>query len=509
MTITSNDWGFSVEHSNPFRVFPILQKVAKTASGKPFIDLSRGDPSYGAAPSVRGREFMGFLMQLDAKLNNQKRLFLGQKNGGVEKLLEDIGSFTRSQYVPVVAERYLKDLSEFIQRCIHIGKSMDLEWTPYDILRMLFEQSVVTGGTYHDPQGELLSRAVVAWWHKKTVGIPIDYQDLVFTSGASHAIGSLFKLLGNEGIGYLTPGDRVLVTSPVYAPYNTILENRGLEVVPVSLDPNTGQIEPHGLDALQSSSKIKLLLMIDPNNPTGFSLNESALRTFAEAAERHDALVITDEVYSSFFENRRSLVDWCPKRTLRIQARSKIERSTGLRFGDVLINKQANIYLTEHLLKGLLPANQDFKTSFIYAKGPGGIQGEFQHTTFVPGPSQFLGIAHIVLGAEERQEYREWMEENGRIFTETLGLPYQDNRYYLIFDMNELPGAQKKELPPEQKIVELAQLGVVVLPAHLFFSEQDRKLKDRRHTVRVSLANAGPDEIKRAAQIIKEYLTHS
>jgi aspartate/methionine/tyrosine aminotransferase len=506
MKLYDNEWGFSVDHSNPFRVFPLLQAVARE-HGESVIDLSRGDPGYGYAPSVRGREFVSFLLFLDSKLNNPKKLFLERSAAQEGRILKEIASAARSAYVPALAERYLKDLSEFIQRSIQVAKEQGLEWSAFDILKRIFSSSVVSGGTYHNPQGEELIRLIVAWWHQKNLRIPLDYQDLVFTAGASHAIGALFKLFGQEGIQYLNPGDKVLISSPVYSPYNAILERRGLETVTMSVNPLTGVIEQRSLDQLKSVKGIKAIVLIDPNNPTGFSMDESTLRFLADFAKTQNALIISDEVYSSFFEDRRSIVDWCPERTLRIQARSKMERSTGLRFGDVLITKQANIFLTEELLKGLLPEGQDFKTSFIFAKGPGGIFGEFQHTTFVPGPAQFLGAAHILLAEDERNVYRQWMAKNQEVFCKTLGLEHEGNRYYTIFDMDSLSSQEKKDLPPEQRIYELAQQGVVVLPANLFFSEEDRRAESRRAHVRVALANANPDGVQQAAERIRSYLS--
>lgn len=509
MKLYDNPWGFSVEHTNPFQLFSLLQEIALTEQkSQKIVDLSRGDPGYGFSPSVRGREFLSFLLFLDTKLNNAKHLFAESSPEDEQALLEEIAVFAHSAYVPALATRYLNDLSEFIQRCIQIAQGFGETLQPYDVLREIFKHSTVSGGTYHDPKGEKLVRMIVAWWHKKTVQASFSYDDLIFTSGASHAIGTIFKLLGQEGLQYLTHGDRVLITSPAYNPYNAILQHRGLQAVSISMDPLTGKIEERGLKQLDELNDIKVLILIDPNNPTGFSMDEETMTTLAKFAQRNDAIIITDEVYSAFFEDRKSIVDLCPERTLRIQARSKIERSTGLRFGDLLITPETNAYLTDKRLKGLLPEGQDFKKAFLFAKGPGGVHGEFQHTTFVSGPDQYLGAAHILLGEDERKKYRETIRKNQDVFCRTLGLPHQGNLYYTLFDMNEVPGCTTADLPPEQKIFDLAKLGVIVLPANLFFSEEDRQAKSRSNTVRVSLANATPDKIKRSAEIIRHYLTH-
>ncbi|MBI4127229.1 pyridoxal phosphate-dependent aminotransferase [Candidatus Peregrinibacteria bacterium] len=499
MKLYDNKWGFSIEHNNPFRVFRLLQEVAKENMGADkMIDLSRGDPGYGFAPSVRGREFLAFLLFLDTKLNNPGRRFVETKKERENKILEEIASYARANYVPAVAERYLEDLSEFIQRTIQICGEQGLEMSPYAVLYEIFKYSTVSGGCYHDPQGEKMVRAITAWWHKKTIQVDFNYEDIIFTNGASHAIGTFFKLLGEEGIRYLTPGDKILILSPAYSPYNDIIEHRGLEAVSLPLDQITGE-------KLKSLKKIKAIVIIDPNNPTGISLSEEALQILAGFAAEQDAIVISDEVYSSFFPEKKTMMDFCPERTIRIQARSKIERSTGLRFGDVLITKPGNEYLTAKL-KDFLPAGTDFKTAFVFAKGPTGA-GELQHTTFVPGPSQYLGAAHILLGADERREYRELVKKNHQIFNKILGLKNKNNLYYVMFDMDSIKGANKQDVSPEEKLTELAKRGVIYIPANLFFSAEDRASASRVNSVRASLVNASPEKIKEAAQITLDYLT--
>lgn len=201
----------------------------------------------------------------------------------------------------------------------------------------------------------------------------------------------------------------------------------------------------------------------------------------------------------------------CPERTVRINARSKIERSTGLRFGDVTVAKEGQAYIMERLFKGCrLPegigAAPTWTDLFRFAKAPGGIEGDFQHTTFVPGPAQFLGAAHVVLGKEERAAYRTAVSGNMAAFVEELGLSHCGNQYYLIFDLNEVPGARRQAVPVEEKLLELAKRGVVYIPSNLFFSDKDRAQKDRTNTMRASVVNTSLENVRRAATITRDYL---
>lgn len=511
LRLADNEWGFSVENNNPFRIFRVLQEIAReSVGGDKMIDLSRGDPGYGFTPGVRGRRFMGYLLFLDTVFNNtSRRVVTDLKEADWEKTWEEVETVTRAEYGEEAGKRFLGDLEFFLNEVAGMGKLQGLPYSPFRVFYQLFKYASVSGGTYHDPLGEEVVRVIVAWWHQKTLSTPIDYRDVIFVNGASHAIGDLFKLLGREGIGYLQPGDRALITSPVYAPYNSILDSRGIEVFSLEIDPLTGKIADHSVEEMQSyESPVKLVLLIDPNNPTGFSMDPETLEKIGAFARRKNALIITDEVYSSFFSDKKTMMDICPERTMRINARSKIERSTGLRFGDVVVCKEGQKYIMENLFKGLPfpPEAHTWPELFKCGKAPGSIRGEFQHTTFVPGPSQFLGAAHIVLGEEERQAYREAVAGNMQAFVETLGLPHHGNQYYIIFDMDEVPGANKQGVPAEAKLMELAKRGVIYIPSNLFFSARDRGVKDRQNTLRASVVNTSLLNIKRAATITKEYL---
>lgn len=511
LRLTDNQWGFSVASNNPFRIFRVLQEIARENVGEEnMIDLSRGDPGYGFTPGIRGRRFMGYLLFLDTIFNNtRRRVITDLKEANWVEIWEEVGTVTRAEYGEAAAKGFLEDLNFFLNEVAEMGKLQGLPYSPFRVFYQLFKYASVSGGTYHDPLGEEVVRVIVAWWHQKTLSTPIDYRDVIFVNGASHAIGDLFKLLGKEGIGYLQPGDRALITSPVYAPYNSILESRGIEVFSLEIDPMTGKIAPHSVEEMKTyEPAVKLVLLIDPNNPTGFSMDPETLEEIGAFARRKNSLIITDEVYSSFFKDKKTMMDICPERTIRINARSKIERSTGLRFGDVVVCKEGQKYIMENLFKGcpLPPEASTWSELFKCGKAPGSIRGEFQHTTFVPGPSQFLGAAHVVLGQEERQAYREAVAGNMQAFVETLELPHRGNQYYIIFDMDEVAGANKQNVPAEAKLVELAKRGVIYIPSNLFFSAVDRETKDRQNTLRASVVNTSLQNIRRAAEITKEYL---
>lgn len=497
----------SLTSIDPFEQREELHRLALEHNAKSkIIDLSIGDTRFSQSASTRSREFHSFLSLLDTKFNRADRSFANADHGHEGAFLEEIAGWVRSTYVPAIAERYLKDLSEFIQRSIIIAEDQGYDWSPFDVMEQIFDGSLCSGGSYHDPQGELLTRLILAEHYKKQITHPFNYDDIVLTMGASHAMGSLLKLLGQEGIQHLSTGDKVLTTSPLFSTYIKALEARGIQVVQLDTDLYSGEIDPRSVDTLKKLKGVKMVLILNPGNPSGLKMSDSALKYLGQFAEDQGALIITDEVYAEFMEDMTSMIDLYPKRTLRIHSLSKIERSSGLRLGSLMITKEANDHLTHTILKGKLSSGQDFKTAFIKAKAPGGIQGEFQLTCFPPGPSQSLGMAHLLLGEDSRQDYIDLIKENTTVFCNTLSLEPIQARYFILFDLNDIEGTTKKEVPLDQKIVELAKRGVVLMSANMFFSKQDRETTDRKNVVRACLANGDPETIQRAARIIRDYL---
>ncbi|OGJ43280.1 hypothetical protein A3B60_03590 [Candidatus Peregrinibacteria bacterium RIFCSPLOWO2_01_FULL_39_12] len=373
----------------------------------------------------------------------------------------------------------------------------------------MFKYAACSGGSYLDPQGETLARLVIANHYNERLNLGIDYRDLIFVQGVSHGIGTMFKALCDGKNSFLKPDDTVLISSPVYSPYNTIMENLELNIFSIPMDPQTGLVIGD-LDKLLSEApeNVKLICLIDPNNPTGFTCNEEFLKKIAEFAKQRNALIVSDEVYSDFFLSRKkTIMHFARERTIMIGGRSKIERSTGLRFGEFIIAKEAQKYISENILKGHLDIAVDLMQLLIFAKAPGRIRGEFQHVTFVTGPSQYLGVSHVIFGGDDRNEYLRRVRVNMENFYEILGMQYNKNLYYACFDLTEIPGNTKKDIEPEELFYGLAKKGVVLIPSNLFFSESDRKKRDYRTFARGSIPNLTFSNLQKAARLIKEYMT--
>lgn len=500
--LTDNEYGFDINKDNPFQIFRILQHYAVESVGvERVIDLSRGDPGYGFTPSRAGREFLSFLVMVDSCLNNNDARYIhDSRDESFDDTLKKIQGFTEVVYTKEVGDALLSQLEKFVSEVANITSR-----SKEDVLYQMFKASTVSGGTYHQPKGEDMVREVIAHTLSKRLKNPIKPHEINFTSGANHAIGAVFEALGKEGLGYLKEGDTVAIGSPVYAPYNHILRTRGFNIKSFNIDYLTGEIDEESLKEIEESDdRVKMILIIDPNNPTGFGATGEQLERLANLAEHHNSLIVSDEVYYRFFPSEKeSIVDYAPERTFRIDALTKIERSAGLRFGFFTISDEANDYITENILQDYLSEGEHFRHIMHFAKSPGGgVEGYFQHVTFVPALCQYMGLAHTILAEDEQKQYVEEVSGNMKAFTETLELNHTGNMYYIIFDLGH------PEIPAEKKLVELAKRGVVFIPSFRFFSEGQRKGNEDKymHTVRASVVNTSLENVAEAARITKEYL---
>ena len=121
-------------------------------------------------------------------------------------------------------------------------------------------------------------------------GFPISADRALITAGTSEAIELVLSALVDSG-------GEVLVPMPTYPLYTAVLAKIDARAKFYRTDPSQGW-QPD-LDHLKSliTPATRALVVIDPNNPTGATYPTSTRRELLELAERHNLVVLADEVY--------------------------------------------------------------------------------------------------------------------------------------------------------------------------------------------------------------------
>jgi aspartate/methionine/tyrosine aminotransferase len=133
-------------------------------------------------------------------------------------------------------------------------------------------------------------------------------------------------------------GDEVLYPDPSFPMYESITAFAGAVGVPVPLrERNEFRIDTDELERLVTD-RSKLLIINSPHNPCGSSLTRADCEAIADIAQRHDLIVLTDEVYWAIRygqEPHASVldVDGMADRTILLDGWSKTFAMTGWRLG--------------------------------------------------------------------------------------------------------------------------------------------------------------------------------
>lgn len=132
----------------------------------------------------------------------------------------------------------------------------------------------------------------------------------------------------------IAPGDRVCLLDPMYGEYRHLVENViGAEVVTADLDPARDFL-PDPLAIAEAARGCAMLVMVNPNSPTGQSLTSGEWEILLEHLDPHCRLWV-DETYVDFVEQRpslESLIDEDP-RIIVCKSLSKFFALSGLRIG--------------------------------------------------------------------------------------------------------------------------------------------------------------------------------
>lgn len=150
------------------------------------------------------------------------------------------------------------------------------------------------GDLGYGPFSAELAGSYAGWQERQHGWIPDVERIRPFTS----ALHALEVALWNT----TSVGDGVIVFTPIYYPFLDAIHDSGRRRIDVALDPNGWRIDPERLaQAIDDTTRV--VLFCNPHNPTGRVFDDDEVAAVAEAAERHDLLVITDEIWGELVQD--------------------------------------------------------------------------------------------------------------------------------------------------------------------------------------------------------------
>lgn len=201
----------------------------------------------------------------------------------------------RARRVPASPIRKLMPLAdEAKRRGIHvyhlnIGQP-DIE-TPEVMRRRVSRMEKTLAYTPSGGTPEFL-QTLVGYYRR--LGIDLDQGQLLATTGGSEAI--LFSILACAG-----EGDDALVVEPFYTNYSAFATMAGVRLVPLTAKGEDGfHLPPRDAWEKARTPKTKLVLLCNPNNPTGTVYTKEELLMVAGFCRDHGLFLVSDEVYREF-----------------------------------------------------------------------------------------------------------------------------------------------------------------------------------------------------------------
>ena len=165
-----------------------------------------------------------------------------------------------------------------------------------------------------------------------------DFQNEInITSGASQAIFNVISTL-------IHPNDEVIIFEPAYDLYQPTVELFGGKIVPIQLTYPDYSIDFTALKQ-RITNKTKLIIVNNPNNPTGRILAEDDLKQFEQILKDTNCYLLADEVYEHITFDGKPHYSFAQLNAVKdkifiIGSFGKLFHITGWKIGYILAEKE-------------------------------------------------------------------------------------------------------------------------------------------------------------------------
>lgn len=213
---------------------------------------------------------------------------------------------------------------------VNLGQGFpDFGW-PEEILDAAARALKEGSNQYAPSRGLPELRQAIADHYNRWFGQGLAAEQICVTSGATEALASAI-------LATVSPGDEVIVFTPAYDSYAPMVRRAGASVREIALKPPEWRIDRSEVEAAIGPST-RAILFNNPQNPTGRLFDAGELQVIADAANAHDLIVISDEVWEHILLDDQQFTPLASlpgmaTRTLKVGSAGKIFSLTGWKVG--------------------------------------------------------------------------------------------------------------------------------------------------------------------------------
>lgn len=179
---------------------------------------------------------------------------------------------------------------------LNIGQP-DIE-TPEVMLNAIKNSNIRVIEYSHSAGVESYRRKLADYYQR--FGMPVNFEDIIITTGGSEAIEIAMMTCFN-------PGDEIIIPEPFYANYNGFSCAADLVIKPIRSYIETGfALPPISEFEKLITPKTRGIMICNPGNPTGYLYTKDELNALKELVKKYDLFLLSDEVYREFCYDGKS-----------------------------------------------------------------------------------------------------------------------------------------------------------------------------------------------------------
>ena len=192
---------------------------------------------------------------------------------------------------------------------------------------------------YTASAGNHTLRTKLAGYYQK-LGISLTEEDILITTGGSEAILFAFMSTLNEG-------DEIIIPEPFYANYTAfaLMVGAKIKTVTAKIEDNFA-LPPMSEFEKQITPKTKGIVIVNPNNPTGYLYSPKELEELAKIVKKHELYLYSDEVYRRYcYDGLKHFsvmnLKGIEQNTILFDSMSKRYSECGIRVGAIITKNKA------------------------------------------------------------------------------------------------------------------------------------------------------------------------